>query len=162
MCMEYSSWFLILPFFLPLSYHCLLWSFSMLSLCYGRSFSFLICCACFMWYINIWRRLTAVGAVPVWWKRVIWCGRTQVQRTGASKPVFAGITALLIEISTALRGSTSVLSLSKWEHSRAGGSWESPLYSALWGCALNPVFSFGPCTVSREGQWSWSSPGAPA
>lgn len=46
-------------FILPLSSHCLLWSFSMLSLGYAvRSFSCLKCGACLLWYINTWTRPT--------------------------------------------------------------------------------------------------------
>lgn len=58
-----SSWFLILPFILQLSSLCLLWFFSLFSLGYAvRSFCVIKCCACSLWYINIWTRPTLVNS----------------------------------------------------------------------------------------------------
>lgn len=119
-----SSCFLVLPFILPLSSHCLLWSFSVLSLGYAvRSFSCLKCCACLLWYIDIWPGLHwwKGGAVPVWWKTVIWCGRTAFQRTGASYTIFPGTAVLLIGLSTPLQRLSDVLLLQQVTAQRSQG-----------------------------------------
>lgn len=68
-----------------------------------------------------------MGTVPVWWKTVIWCGRTPVQRTRARNAIFPGTAVLLIARSTPLQHLSNVLSLQQERAPQSQGEFLSPV-----------------------------------
>lgn len=87
-----------------------------------------------MWYVNIWRRLTLInsGCCPSGMEKSYLVWKNTIQRTGGSKHIFPGITALLVEMPTALQHSTRVLFLQQMRaQQRQGELGQSPVLSTV-------------------------------
>ena len=63
----------------------------------------------------------------MWWKTVIHCGRTPLQRTGAHNIIFSGTGVLLIELPTPLQHLPNMLPLQQARAQQSQGHFLSPV-----------------------------------